>query len=580
MTSFIFNGKYLTILFLSGLLCLLFFQNNFSLKIPQAEASIRNGRIKQFSANIKIKKNADVLVEEKIIYDFGDEQKHGIFRFIPVKYSDKHGFHRSIKITDIKVLQDGQPAHWQKKRKGKNIEIKIGEADKLISGEHTYQISYLVRRAINYFPDHSEFYWNVTGAHWLEDMQNVSVQIQAPDIQKALSFRGEPGSGELCSVVSQTKNQIVFNCQNISAGEEVTVVVAFPPKVIQKPGFWQKLWYFFQDNSIFSLPLLTFIFMFWQWRQKGKDPKGRGTIIPYYDIPDNLSVGEAAFLWHGHLPNSALSAMLIQLAVKGWLKIKEVEKGGLFKKAKYVFLGQGNKPKEKLSIAEMVLFEKLFSLGSNGQVKSENLAYNFYRHLPEIKKQVGKSILRKGYFKNLPSKVVSQWMGIASFLMLVAFFSSSFLGLAGFLSVIFSALIIMGFALIMPRYTKKGALIKEKLAGFKLYLETAEKDRIKFHNAPEKKPEMFEKFLPYAMIFGVEKEWAKQFQDIYRENPDWYEGASANLNSLALVNSLDSFNSTINSSLSSSYSSASSGGSGFSGGGAGGGFGGGGGGSW
>ena len=133
----------------------------------------------------------------------------------------------------------------------------------------------------------------------------------------------------------------------------------------------------------------------------------------------------------------------------------------------------------------------------------------------------------------------------------------------------------------MPKKTRQGVLAKEHILGLKQYLTVAEKDRIKFHNAPEKNPEHFEKLLPYAMVLGVERDWAKQFEGIYNKQPDCYNDSSGvPFSALVLSNSLDSFQTKANSALASRPSSASSGGSGFSGGVSGGGFGGGGGGSW
>jgi uncharacterized membrane protein len=133
----------------------------------------------------------------------------------------------------------------------------------------------------------------------------------------------------------------------------------------------------------------------------------------------------------------------------------------------------------------------------------------------------------------------------------------------------------------MPRRTKKGAIALEQILGLQLYLETAEKDRINFHNAPEKNPERFEKLLPYAMALGVEKAWAKQFEGIYNESPQWYESTEPFAVG-AFANDMHSFNNVASSAMSSQPSSAASGSSGFSSGGgfSGGGFGGGGGGSW
>jgi uncharacterized membrane protein len=139
-----------------------------------------------------------------------------------------------------------------------------------------------------------------------------------------------------------------------------------------------------------------------------------------------------------------------------------------------------------------------------------------------------------------------------------------------------SGLIIGFFGYFMPRYTQKGVLAKEKIEGFKLFLSVTEKDRLAFHNAPAKKPELFEKFLPYAMVLGVEKEWSKQFEGIYVDPPSWYVGNWQAFTLMSLTRDLGTFSSKSNSVFISNPSS----GSGFSGGSSGGGFGGGGGGSW
>lgn len=133
----------------------------------------------------------------------------------------------------------------------------------------------------------------------------------------------------------------------------------------------------------------------------------------------------------------------------------------------------------------------------------------------------------------------------------------------------------------MPAVTKKGAELKENILGFKDFLSVTETDRLKFHNAPEKTPESFEKFLPYAMVLGVEKEWSKQFEGIYNQQPNWYEDSSGRMfNAMILSSIVSDFSSSATAAMSSQPSSAAGGGSGFSGGGGGGGFGGGGGGSW
>jgi uncharacterized membrane protein len=130
---------------------------------------------------------------------------------------------------------------------------------------------------------------------------------------------------------------------------------------------------------------------------------------------------------------------------------------------------------------------------------------------------------------------------------------------------------------VMPKRTKEGVLALEEIKGFKLFLSVTETERLKFHNAPAKKPELFEKYLPYAMVLKVEKEWAKQFEGLFTEPPTWYEGNWQTFSLISLTSNLNAFSSVASSTLT---PSAPSSGSGFSGGSSGGGFGGGGGGSW
>lgn len=137
-------------------------------------------------------------------------------------------------------------------------------------------------------------------------------------------------------------------------------------------------------------------------------------------------------------------------------------------------------------------------------------------------------------------------------------------------------IVYMLFWQLSPVKTEHGVAIKEHLLGLKLYLKVAEKDRLAFHNAPEKMPEVFEKLLPYAMVFGVDKAWAKEFESIYTTPPSWYEGSqTGHFSAIAFTSSLSSFSSLTSSALSSTPGGSSgSGGGGSSGGGGGGGGGG------
>ena len=134
----------------------------------------------------------------------------------------------------------------------------------------------------------------------------------------------------------------------------------------------------------------------------------------------------------------------------------------------------------------------------------------------------------------------------------------------------------MAFSFIMVKRTEKGSVAYQKIKGLKEYLSVAEAERIKFHNAPEKSPQVFEKLLPYAMVLKVEKKWAKQFENIYTAPPTWYVGTwPGYFSSSVFANDLSAFNTKTNMAFAAAGSSGLGGGGGVGGGG-----GGGGGGSW
>jgi uncharacterized membrane protein YgcG len=190
----------------------------------------------------------------------------------------------------------------------------------------------------------------------------------------------------------------------------------------------------------------------------------------------------------------------------------------------------------------------------------------------------------KGYFAGNPQTTQAKYFALYFVFLFIAFIlilvlTGSTPGGYAVLSFIASLGIAGVFAYYMPRKTKEGVLLREKILGLREYLSVAEKGRLKFHNAPEKNPSEFEKLLPYAIVLGVEKDWARQFEGILRANPSWYEDPRGldNFTALYFVSSLGDFSSDFRATAATAASGSSGmGGGGFSGGG----FGGGGGGSW
>jgi uncharacterized membrane protein len=216
-----------------------------------------------------------------------------------------------------------------------------------------------------------------------------------------------------------------------------------------------------------------------------------------------------------------------------------------------------------------------------------SLKNDFYTNVTTIKSQVHDKLLGDGYFKGRVATTIGKYIGIGTAIGFFGFWLAMGLGALtnGVATAIFapsfiiSGIIVGAFGLIMPARTAKGVTAKEQILGLKEYMSVAESDRIKFHNAPKKDPAKFEQLLPYAMVLGVEKEWAKQFEGIFKGNPGWYDDPTGRIFvPMIFVDNLNSFTSFATQNMISAPSSSGSGlgGGGFSGGG----FGGGGGGSW
>ncbi|MCC7436807.1 DUF2207 domain-containing protein [Candidatus Nomurabacteria bacterium] len=534
--------------------------------------------IKSFDSQIVVNLDSSISVKEIIVYDSEDLEKHGIFRDI----RDISSQNEKIDIKEISVFDEqGHNYQWQKQNIKEGIRLKIGDPSTTFNGEKTYIIQYTATNSVAHLEGKDEIYWNVTGNNWPFPIEKVSANVILPGVLKPMEsacYFGDIGSKEVCSFENASLNWD----HKLNPNEGVTVAVGFESGILEH--------YISNANKNINLikiistifPVIVFMFMLFRWYLYGRDPKGRDIIIPQYDIPDNLTPLEISAILNEKPKAKDISAEIIYLAVSGYIIIHQKEEKilGLIPNKEYElelikdYSEIGNEFDKKI-------LKALFGGRSIGAlVNLSNLKYVFYKSIPGIFKKVKESILQKTYFKKIRKETIYSYMFFFFWTILSIYFllkwedSKPFIYL--FLSGIISSFIINLFQRLMSVMTKKGIETKEYIYGLKEYLQIAEKDRLNFHNAPEKNPKVFEKLLPYAMILGVEKAWAKEFKDIYTIPPSWYESQnSAGFNSLVFVNTIYSFSHTTLSSLISSPSSeGGSGGSGSSGGGGGGGGGG------
>jgi hypothetical protein len=539
--------------------------------------------IKNFYMEMLISQDGSISVQEDIEYDFGSEQKHGIIREIPYEYQTgiknyNLRIHLS-KATDF----NGVPYKSKVSRDQGRMIIKIGDPDKLVSGIKNYRIDYLVGGAITFFKDHDEIYWNVTGNEWKVPIREASAKVYfdqgVPKGTTVKCYTGVYGSkAEECRF-TVTPTSIQFSAlRSLGAGEGLSIVIGVPKGYFKEPSTLSKASWFISDNWFFALPFLTLFLISYVWYSMGRDPDGNGVLAVRYEPPADITPAEAGTLIDESADILDITSTVIDLAVRGFLKIEETEstKFIFFSDRDYKLVKIREPGEGELKAHEHKVLSGLFGAGKE-EVMISDLKNNFYKVLPPIKKALYQELISSRYFPSNPENIrkIFKWIGVG--IIVVSMFLFQSWGIK--LSIALSGLFILIFSRFMPRKTKKGSLAKEELLGFREFIERAEKDRIE--KLAKDDPTLFDRVLPYALIFGLGDRWADAFKDMYRSPPSWYYSPRYG-NTFApriFVADLGRSLTVMNSSFASSPRK--SGGSGFGGGGfSGGGFGGGGGGSW
>lgn len=341
------------------------------------------------------------------------------------------------------------------------------------------------------------------------------------------------------------------------------------------------------------IPIVAFG-VFGYWYRKGRDLGGRKTIVPWFKPPEGMAPYLLGSIKDERVDPVDISATLIDVAYRGFIRIKEISK----KKYEFIKLHSfDSKVKgNELNAIEQKIMKAIFD--GKDKVTTSDIKKRFYKETPKLKKAIYQEMVDLGFFDKSPEKVRNNWIGcgcvsgivgvVLFIVMLVVV--TPFLLVYGIVAPFTIPLILIAFASAviiisqyMPAKTNKGTLVYEQAKGFKMFLHTADRYRMQ-KQAPEflkhLTPENFEKYLSYAIVFGVEKEWAKAFADIYKGQPDWYEGDYRTFSTIYLASSLSRMNKSTTTAMthnpnSNSSGGWSSGGGGFSGGFSGGGGGGG-----
>jgi uncharacterized membrane protein len=491
----------------------------------------RSWRISDFSANIDVQKDGSAEVDERISLVFIGEF-HGIHRYIPVDYPGPDGANYSL-FLKVKRISDGEGVPLKYSSASRNgyrvLTIMIPGAVDTTKRVH---IVYSVRNAIKFFEDHDELYWNVTGNGWAVPIDAASVFIRFPqDLSgklRAQSFVGvyrsnEKGMTEIqgSSVIAQTPNPL-------PARGGLTVDVFIPKGALEQPGTFTRSLWFLESNPILLLPAVAFLVMFPLWWTKGRDPSAGISVAPMYEPPKGMSPAEVGTLIDDSTDPRDISSILVDLAVRGYVKIREEQVAQLlvFKKKDYVFI-QLKSPEQWNDLApfEREMMENLFPAGVT-ETHIADLRNRFYVAIQPIKSYVMSALKEKGMYTLDPESAHAYWIlgaviTAAPFVLVGYFLHVDFTqsGLWIAVAIVLAALIIFLFSRIMTAKSLKGVRTRIEILGFQEFMNRVDADRLK-----RMPPDTFEKYLPYAMALGVEHRWARAFQGIIQNPPTWYEG--------------------------------------------------------
>ncbi|MCX8053739.1 MAG: DUF2207 domain-containing protein, partial [Armatimonadetes bacterium] len=471
--------------------------------------------IKNYVTVMEIQPDSSINVTEEITADFTGDPHHGIYRDIPLTGKDNWGNNYRLRLEDVRVTdRAGYPLQTLKKYRYGNLHLRIGDPNVLVSDVRTYVIRYRLWRAVHFFSDHDEIYWNAVGTDWEVPILNASCIVRLPKDAphgsiRAKSYTGYYGETGTAAVYDILDNRTVrfWMTKPLSPREAMTVIVGWPKEIVNPPPFKQEAIWFVTDNGYFFLVPIFVIALFVYWLRVGADPDtGRSEVVTF-DPPDNLIPAELGTLIDERVDMRDISASIVDLAVKGFLTIKEKAQRGFLGTTRDYTLELTKPFQEVVNDPSLTPFESslihgLFE-GKQFCVISA-LKHQFYTHIPKLQRTLYSSMVKHGYFKRSPEAVRKTYQGIAIaiivlggilFIVSLAEEMPVLVPTGWGVSVAICGLILAFTARAMPRKTRKGKDVLIAARGFEEYLSRAERELIEH----QERQNYFEKFLPYAM---------------------------------------------------------------------------------
>ncbi|HBX82385.1 MAG TPA: DUF2207 domain-containing protein [Propionibacteriaceae bacterium] len=564
-------------------------------------------KITRYDVVATVDSSGTAKVALSIDFDFARDAGHGPFVTLPLRQQigGDPDHWRMLDVSNVTATSpSGAAADLQLTSNDDALLVRIGDERRTWTGVQSYDIAYTIRGLIAPKQAQSgldEVNWNAVGPGWQVPLRGITASITGPvPVTKTACFSGE--SYDTPCQATSAGSSATFATTALDKGEPMQVVAGFPAGTFT--GADARIEKRYWVGNMFPLTpatgaatgaatLLGLSGLWWYLRRNGdrayagltpgvrpapgaEVPEGRATAVPVavaFTPPAGTRPGEVGVLLDATADGIDVTATIIDLSVRGYLTITPLDKKS------YSFVRTGNP--QRLDKFERDVLDRLFdgehAIDTAG-IKARHDTSLMTDTQNDLRERVTNDL---HWFRGNPlaAQVVAIAVGVA---LIVAGVGVGFgLAYAAGYGLVGAALVITGLGVIasmrlFSARTAEGSVVLAQALGFRRYLETAEAGQIRF----EEGIDVFSRYLPWAIVFGVTDHWVKVFQQLAAEgrysfdSMGWYVGASLNPHQFA--DSMSQFSSSMSSAMTSA-TSGSSGGSGFSGGG---GFGGGGGGGW
>jgi len=395
--------------------------------------------------------------------------------------------------------------------------IRIKILKQISNEKKTWTFEYMVYGGTSFLKDNSELKWDVVSPERqisidkIEAYVNLPIEVPKSKIKLKLLV-GEEKRDRSDNYTILSPISLKFWGENIQPYQNFSIVVDLPKGIFtdeQKERTIPYLW--------FLIPLFTFVVLFWKWWINSRDPDIKKRIVPHYQPPDNISPAGLYALTYGKNSSKGILTTLVDMANRGYLKVTERDKKGSELPYKTYVLQKQEDYDENLGLREheRLILRHIFA--SEAKVSIEQLRDSLRNNVSRINRVVWNEIIRGGYITKNPKDVKNIYTIRGA---LVSVIGSALIAISFTTGIAFvlTGLMIVGFGRRIPSETTKGKDAKWQALGFRKYMI----DECKLSSKADLEPNTFIDYLPYAIIFGLERDWVECFISVRKFPPEWF----------------------------------------------------------